>query len=463
MDFSITLFLFLLLLYVFSRTKYSEKTPTIHGLKSYPLVGYLPHFIINGHRILDWITELISQSPTSTTGFYGPGKNHSIITGNPANLEHMLKTNASNYPKSEKYVSMLEDFLGHGIFNSNGEHWKWQRKTAIFLFNKRSLRNFVVETVHDEMTNRLLPMLDRAVDRGGLVELADLLERFSLDNIFKVAFGEDLACLAEEEEGFGGTKSKELRDAFVEAQELSLARFLEPLEVLYKIKKFLNIGSERRLRKAISIVHGHTMKIIRARLEKGSELDGREDLLSRFASNEEHDVEVLRDIVISFLLAGLDTSATALTWFFWLVSTRRDVEMKILDEIKRVRASNQITTTLFSFDELHEMNYLHATITESMRLYPPVFLDIQSCNEDDVLPDGTFVKKGWLIMYSAYAMGRLDNLWGADCLEFKPERWLDDDGLFKPESPFRLDHDLKNRRFLSRFESEPAIFDLINI
>ncbi|KAJ3670638.1 hypothetical protein LUZ60_008064 [Juncus effusus] len=429
--------LFLLFLYLFTKTQSSKKKPTTHGLKSYPFIGYLPHFIKNRHRFLDWVTELILQSPTGTMGFSSPGSTSGIITGNPDIIEHILKTNSSNYPKGERSISMLVDFFGHGIFNSDGEHWKWQRKAASFEFNKRTLRNFVVETVHFEITNRLLPILDGAIERGGKVELQDVLERFSFDNICKIAFGEDPACLTEEEEGFEGTNSEELMTAFAQAQDLSVARFLDPVEGMYKIKKFLNIGTEKRLKESIATINDYAMKIIRARITKGMELNGKEDILSRFASNKDHNVDVLRDIVISFLSAGRETTSTALTWFFWLVSTQPDVEKRIINEIKSVRATNKTTTTTLSFDELREMNYLHAAITESMRLYPPVPLDTLSCKEDDVMPDGTFVGKGWFVTYSAYVMARSEKIWGTDCLEFKPERWLDEDGVFKPESPFR--------------------------
>lgn len=56
---------------------------------------------------------------------------------------------------------------------------------------------------------------------------------------------------------------------------------------------------------------------------------------------------------------------------------------------------------------------------------------------DDLLPDGTKVKKGSLVVYVAYAMGRMTALWGADACDFKPERWLKD-GVVQPESPFKF-------------------------
>lgn len=59
------------------------------------------------------------------------------------------------------------------------------------------------------------------------------------------------------------------------------------------------------------------------------------------------------------------------------------------------------------------------------------------CTMDDVLPDGTMVKRGWFVMYSAYAMGRMEEIWGEDCHEYRPERWLENGVVFRQESPFR--------------------------
>lgn len=82
------------------------------------------------------------------------------------------------------------------------------------------------------------------------------------------------------------------------------------------------------------------------------------------------------------------------------------------------------------------MHYLQAAINESMRLYPPVQFDSKFCQEDDTLPDGTFVKKGTRVTYHPYAMGRMERIWGPDFLEFKPERWLEN-AVFRPVSPFK--------------------------
>ncbi|KAI8021742.1 hypothetical protein LOK49_LG03G01123 [Camellia lanceoleosa] len=82
------------------------------------------------------------------------------------------------------------------------------------------------------------------------------------------------------------------------------------------------------------------------------------------------------------------------------------------------------------------MYYLQAAIYESMRLYPPVQFDSKFCEEDDTLPDGTFVRKGTRVTYHPYAMGRMERVWGPNHLKFKPERWLQS-GVFTPISPFK--------------------------
>nr|GMD88175.1 cytochrome P450 94C1-like [Ipomoea batatas] len=141
----------------------------------------------------------------------------------------------------------------------------------------------------------------------------------------------------------------------------------------------------------------------------------------------------LRDIVISFLLAGRDTVAAALTSFFWLAANHPEVPDAILAEADSVLGPNKNPTKC---DHLGDLHYLQAAVYESMRLFPPIQFDSKFCLEDDVLPDGTVVKKGTRVTYHPYAMGRMEEIWGEDCLEFKPERWLNN-GVFFQENPFK--------------------------
>lgn len=409
----------------------NKPKPISAGFKVYPLLGSLPEFLQNRHRFLDWCTEVLTRCPTNTSEFRRPGGIHGVITAHPLNVEHMLKTNFENYPKGPQFITILEDFLGKGIFNSDGDLWKVQRKTASYEFSTRSLRNFVFDSVVLEIQARLVPILKTAAETGRLFDMQDILERFAFDNVCKLAFNVDPACL-----GGDATAGGEFMRAFDEAATISSGRFLCAFQPIWKIEKFFNIGKEKRLKKSIAIVHEFAEKIIRSRLEQKAE-NTDQDLLSRFIGNDENSPEFLRDIVISFILAGRDTTSSALTWFFWLLSLNPEAENNIIKELETVRARNgKSIGDAYNYDDLREMHYLHAAISETMRLYPPVPVNTKYCLNDDVLPDGTFVGKGWFMSYLPYAAGRIEALWGKDCLQFKPERWLED-GVFQPENPFR--------------------------
>jgi cytochrome P450 len=281
------------------------------------------------------------------------------------------------------------------------------------------------------------------------LDLQDLLQRFAFDNISKIAFGIDPACLD------ATLPVSEFSQAFDVATELSARRATAPISSVWKIKRMLNVGSERRLRRAVEVVHHFAMDVIRQRRrETANSAPCKEDLLSRFmelanlqANLPERDAyrseEFLRDSIISFVLAGRDTTSAALTWFFWLLSSHPHVAEAIRIEIARLiaakpEAKRHGNPFVFSYEDLQNMHYLHASISESMRLYPPVPLDSKHALHNDVLPDGTFVGKGTRVTYHPYAMGRMDAIWGTDCLQFKPERWVNEDGHFVPQSTFKF-------------------------
>ncbi|CAL9092586.1 unnamed protein product [Musa textilis] len=116
---------------------------------------------------------------------------------------------------------------------------------------------------------------------------------------------------------------------------------------------------------------------------------------------------------------------------------------KIYQEVMEViEASEDAAFDVFSrniIDEsLNNMHYLHAALSETLRLYPVAPIDNKVCFSDDILPGGYIVRKGDIVFYQPYAMGRMECLWGEDAEIFRPERWLDDDGIFQPQSPYKF-------------------------
>ncbi|KAL5561772.1 hypothetical protein UlMin_031519 [Ulmus minor] len=408
-------FLFLLpILFLFSISRKKSPSPSTKLPKSYPIVGSFFAAKANSHRRSQWFAEIVQNSPSATAvleRMFGP---RIILTGNPAVVQHILKTNFSVYQKGNTFKIPLSDFLGAGIFNVDGESWKFQRQVASYEFNTKSLRKFVETVVDTELSDRLIPMLSVAADENSVLDLQDILQRFAFDNICKIAFGYDPSYL------LPSLPDAKFAVAFDEAVKLSSERSSSLIPIVWKIKKLLGIGSEKKLAGAISEVRDFANMIV---TEKKKELDEKSslqsfDLLSRFLSSGHSDEIFVTDIVISFILAGRDTTSAALTWFFWLISNNPRVEKEILEEINGQSSEGSI------YEEVKEMVYTHAAICESMRLYPPVPNDSKEAVSDDVLPEGTVVKKGDKVIYLPYAMGRLEELWGKDWAEFKPERWL---------------------------------------
>ncbi|KAF3793942.1 Cytochrome P450 94A1 [Nymphaea thermarum] len=457
----------LLLFFVFHGRRASSMAATRTPCPaSYPIIGNLIAFLRNRNRFLEWATEMISDSPSGTIKVNLFLRNYGVCTANPANVEHLLKTNFRNYVKGRRFGGVLGDLLGNGIFNVDGQLWSKQRKTASCEFSTKSLKNFVMEIVQWEITNRLMPLLLDASDRDATIDLQDVLQKFGFDNICNLAFGYDPECLV------AGKSMPTFARAFDQATKICTDRFYAPIQFLWKIKRVLGVGSERKLSEAIHTVDEYAMKIIMSRKEELQTNNGvlfKQDLLSRFMADSKardfdepeleddqkynlvsHDDQdqrqcsdkFLRDIVISFILAGKDSTSSALTWFFWLLSVNSKAERKIYNEVLQIAEQPEFKNrtsgwAVFRYEELKEMHYLHAALSEALRLFPPVPIDSRLAVSEDVLPDGTYVGAGWFADYSAYAMGRSKELWGANCHEFVPERWLDN-GKFVPENQFKF-------------------------
>ncbi|KAG5043563.1 hypothetical protein AAZX31_03G141800 [Glycine max] len=409
------LFLILPVFFFFCFTSSGPTKGTIPIPKPYPIIGHYFALKSVGNRRIQWLSDIVKISPAGTFTLHRPLGRRGVITGNPATVEYILKTRFSNYQKGRTTTSILSDFLGTGIFNADGNTWKFQRQVASHEFNTKSLRKFVEHVVDAELSNRLVPILtSAAAAQDKTLDFQDILQRFAFDNICKIAFGFDPEYLT-----LSAERSK-FAQAFEEATEISSKRFREPLPLVWKIKRLLNIGSERRLRRAVKEVHEFARNIVREKKKELKEKQSLEsvDMLSRFLSSGHSDEDFVTDIVISFILAGKDTTSAALTWFFWLLSKNPRIEKEVLKEIMEKSEAPV-------YDEVKDMVYTHAALCESMRLYPPVPLDTKETVDDDVLPDGTVVKKGMMVTYHVYAMGRMESIWGEDWSEFKPERWLE--------------------------------------
>ncbi|BAF27611.1 cytochrome P450 94C1 [Oryza sativa Japonica Group] len=378
----------------------------------------------------DWYAHLLRRSPTGTVHVHVLG---CTVTANPANVEHMLRTRFDNFPKGRPFAALLGDLLGDGIFNVDGHAWRHQRKMASLELGSVAVRSYAYKIIAQEVEARLMPVLADAADRGAVLDLQDVFRRFAFDNICKISFGLDPGCLDRE------MPVSELADAFDAASRLSAMRGAAASPLLWRAKRFLNVGSERELRKAIKVVDELAAAMIRERQKLG--VGSSHDLLSRFMASTgvddaAADDKFLRDIVVSFLLAGRDTVSTALTTLFMLLSKNPEVAAAMRAEAEAGDGGE--TGAAITYEHLKGLHYTHAVLHENMRLFPPVQFDSKFCAAADVLPDGTYVGGDARVMYHPYAMGRMPHIWGADYAAFRPARWLTGPGAsFVPANPYK--------------------------
>lgn len=422
---------------------------SLRGPRVWPILGSLPGLIQNAHRMHDWIADnLRSCGGTYRTcifaiPFLAWKQGLVTVTCDPRNLEHILKVRFDNYPKGPTWQAVFHDLLGEGIFNSDGDTWLFQRKTAALEFTTRTLRQAMARWVSRAIKLRFCPILKAAQVECKPVDLQDLLLRLTFDNICGLAFGKDPHTLSP------GLPENSFAAAFDRATEASLQRFILP-EFIWKLKRWLRLGMEVSLSQSLKHVDDYMTNVINTRkLELLSQQKGgplHDDLLSRFMKKKEsYTDEFLQHVALNFILAGRDTSSVALSWFFWLVGQSPRVEEKILVELCSVLMETRGNDTSkwleepLVFEEVDRLIYLKAALSETLRLYPSVPQDSKHVISDDLLPDGTFVPAGSSITYSIYSAGRMKYIWGEDSLEFRPERWISQDGQkFEPHDQFKF-------------------------
>ncbi|XP_044487172.1 cytochrome P450 86A22-like [Mangifera indica] len=410
----------------------------LSGPRVWPLLGSLPGLIQNANRLHDWISDNLRacggtyQTCTIALPFLSRKQGLVTVTCDPKNVEHILKARFDNYPKGPNWQSVFHDLLGDGIFNSDGDTWRFQRKTAALEFTTRTLRQAMARWVNRAIKYRFCPILESAQVKAKPVDLQDLLLRITFDNICGLTFGKDPQTLS------AGLPENDFALAFDRATEATLQRFILP-QAIWRLKRCLRLGMEVSMSQSLEHMDAYLSNIINTRkLELLSRQEGgtpHDDLLSRFMKKKEsYSDTFLQHVALNFILAGRDTSSVAMSWFFWLVSQNPRVEEKILTEICTVLMESRgsdISKWLdepLAFDEVDQLTYLKAALSETLRLYPSVPQDSKHVVSDDVLPTGTFVPAGSSVTYSIYAMGRMKFIWGEDFSEFKPERWLNSDG-----------------------------------
>jgi cytochrome P450 len=379
-----------------------------------PVAGTVFHQLLNFGRLMEYHTELAHRYRTFR--MLTPTCNY-VYTVEPDNVEYILKTNFANYGKGVMTHDVLEDLLGDGIFNVDGAKWRHQRKVASHEFSTRVLRGYSSGVFRDTAAE-LAGIVAVAAGAGERrLDVADLLMRSTLDSIFKVGFGVSLGVLS----GCSDEGAAAFARAFDDASEQLLYRFFD---LSWKVKRLLNISSEAAMKRSIRTIDGFVYGVIDRKIEQmgrdqqefvsspqqprpsgcsGARLAApatsfffftdthggvylcqakKEDILSRFLMERESDPgcfdnKYLRDIILNFVIAGRDTTAGTLSWLLYVLCRNQHIQDKVAREVRAATTGDrdvgvQEFVAFLTEDAINRMQYLHAVLTETLRLYPAV-------------------------------------------------------------------------------------------
>jgi cytochrome P450 len=344
--------------------------------------------------------------------FAGPPGLRIVAYGvfSPEGTQQVLTGTGRRYTKGNRFYRETAAMLGDGILTSEGDRWQRQKQFVQPLFTRRRVAGYV-----DVMAEETAALVDRwhvQAERGGTVDAAEDMMRLTLGVIGRVLFGDDLDQAV-----------ATLHDAFPVVSLHVMRRSRSPLHLPATWPTPANRRAARARRRLYEVVDD----IIGRRRAAGA---AGEDLLSLLlrardpnaAGADALDDAEVRDQVLIFLLAGHETTATALTFALHLLGCHPEMQQRVHVEAERVLgADDQVPTA----ERIAALDYTTQVIKEAMRLYPSAYAIGRRVVEGEVI-DGYHIPAGADVLVSPWVTHRHPRVWEQpqrfDPDRFTPER-----------------------------------------
>ncbi|MBL8643824.1 MAG: cytochrome P450 [Rhodospirillaceae bacterium] len=370
--------------------------PPLSGPKGYPIVGVLPmlrantlQFLVDAARRYGDLVPLRLMMSTA------------YLLNHPAHVEHVLQTNYKNYRKAPM-IDRLKPIFGDGLVTSEDEFWSRQRSLMQPSFHRKRIEALAGPMV--EVTQRHLDTWRMRAASGLEFNLSEDISCLTLEVVLKTMFSSGL-----------GEDGPALSRALVLANEVISKRVWD----LTSLGSLLPTKKNREFNKAVALLRGVVERMIeqrRATKDYGNDLLG--ILLEAAAADtgEFMTRELLRDEVITLMLAGYESTATMVAWaIFFLSQHPRHLEA-LRTEVDTMLAGRAPTA-----EDLKSLDYTRRVIQEVGRLRPSIWWFARVAVQDDII-GGQPIKAGTMVLISQYLLHTQPSIWD-DPERFDPERF----------------------------------------
>jgi enediyne biosynthesis protein E7 len=313
------------------------------------------------------------------------------LLNHPDHVEHVLQSHARNYDKATRSSAKIRSISGDSLLTSNGELWQRQRRLMQPSFHRQRIAGLAGRMI--EFTAAMLERWRSNIATGEPLDVASEMMRLTYTIVGKTLLGADVG---------------EETSAVERAMETILTHTFRRWGNLIDLPESVPAPGNLRFRRAMRVMDQIVYRIIAEhRSAEGSNtdllgmlLDVRDEETGQGLSDTE-----LRNETITFLLAGHETTANALSWIFYLLSQNPDAERQLRAEVSAVLGGCAPTVDL-----LPHLKFTTMVIQEAMRLYPPIWAIERRAIADDSI-GGFHIPAGSSVVISPYALHRNENFW----------------------------------------------------
>jgi cytochrome P450 len=324
----------------------------------------------------------------------------------PDHVRRVLHDQQKNYLRGWQY-GLLRRLLGDNLVVSEGDFWLRQRRLAQPAFHRQRLTGYAEVMV--DATSQLLVRWAETAARGKTIDIAAEMSRLALAIAGRTLFSRDVSHEADTVGQAFGVSSRYLEQ-----------RFNRPFTSL---PVWVPTAHNRRFQEAVRTLNRIVSALIQERRREDRDHG---DLLSLLMQARDEETgatmtdDQLRSEALTFFVAGHETTATALTWTWYLLATHAAIRQRVRSEVAAVLGDR-----LPTIEDVSQLVTTRMVLEEAMRLYPPIWAIARQAVGDDEI-DGFRIPARSTVVLCQYVTHRHPDIWEQpevfDPDRFTPER-----------------------------------------